>query len=201
MLGALALVVLSQWADGPYSMHTRENRRLGEEQRSFGRVCQLSNLITFSEGWSTLTGNWSFNLNDAANAGQMIANAGVSPIGVTNADRLVCDGGAGTCRTYQQYTLGAGRVETVALWVKGVNGPGIVYMYDTSNGLVVCNYTTEWTQCVRRNTTNTNTPYMMIGCESNTYGMPVACPAMDVYLWGAQINAGWNLCAYAGTNL
>jgi hypothetical protein len=122
----------------------------------------------------------------------------IAPDGTKTAERLACPGGGSACRVVQP-SIGAAGANTTSVYVKGTSGSGALYVYANVGNATACAFnSTTWTRCSETKTFS-GASAINIGFEPGSYGIPASYTAVDVLIWGAQVETGSVATSYTPT--
>ena len=152
-----------------------------------------TNLVTYSEDFSQ--SSWDKQSGGTGVAPAITSNDTIAPDGTQSADKVVFNKGAADDPSNYSILSDAfpSQQNTASLFIKADTNQRIVIR--NSNSWVAYDVTTEWTRIEQTDTGGS----LQIGLRDG-YGIPNVPDTANVYLWGAQVEAGSVATSYIPTS-
>lgn len=145
---------------------------------------------------------WSSGATGVA-APTLTANAAVAPDGTMTAERMEVPLTTAGQYSYRYQALAGAAAHSWGVYVRGNGTSGTMHLWggNTPNACVLCAYNaTTWTRCALSH--GAATPTMGFGNDSTNAACVTAgavASALDVFVWGAQAEAGAKASSYVPT--
>jgi len=155
-----------------------------------GRTNLLTNASEFDNA------AWAKSNNGAGTAAPVVTpNAAVAPDGTTTAEQIAFTA-IDAAGEFSVVTMSkaAGAVASNSIYLRTVTGTGTLYLSTTNDavtyqGRTACALTTSWSRCELEGFA-TPSSFLVLGPDARDTGQPNTQPALTVYAWRAQKEAG-----------
>ena len=149
-----------------------------------------------------------WNVGGSTTAPTITNNAAVAPDGTSTATQgnfAAISGSNQYSYVYQSFT-GTAASYTLSLWIRTVSGTGTFYIgisnSSTTEYHTACNVTTTWQKFTVTGTLTAASWVIVLGPDGYSFtGQPTSQPALNCYIWGAQVEQSSTPSTYSPTTI